>query len=179
MRDVRGRGREHSRRPPRRARAPCPDLPAPPGRRRAPTRKSRAPRDRRPWRATQACAAVVGAHEEFYARKLGAHQVDDAVGGGALVDADRDQPHLGGDRGAQHVQARAVAVIDLEAEAARMVIISGSLSMVKTSISFGQQALRHDLAEAAEADDQRRAGTPSRLSGSGSGASRPATSPYR
>ena len=74
-----------------------------------------------------------------------------------VVDADRDQPRLLEAGGAQHVEPRAVAVIDLEAEPAGdldhlgIVVDGGDVDVL------GEQVLRHDLAEAAEADHQHRA----------------------
>ena len=71
-----------------------------------------------------------------------------------IVDADRDQPRLLEAGGAQHVEPRAVAVIDLEAEAA------GDLDHVGVEVDrrhvdpLGEQKLRHDLSEPAEADHQ-------------------------
>ena len=59
---------------------------------------------------------------------------------------------------AQHVEPRAVAVIDLEAEAA------GDLDHLGIEVDrghvdiLGEQVLRHDLPEAAEADHQHGAG---------------------
>ena len=71
-----------------------------------------------------------------------------------LVDADRDQPRLVEAGRAQHVEPRAVAVVDLEAES------PGDLDHVGVEVDrghvdlLGEQVLRHDLPEAAEADDQ-------------------------
>ena len=62
--------------------------------------------------------------------------------------------------GAQHVEPRAVAVIDLEAEAAGRLDHLGVVVDGGDVDAFGEQALRHDLAEAAEADEQHRAAAP-------------------
>ena len=102
----------------------------------------------------QRVAAVVGAREDLRAGEFRLHQIDDAVGRVLVVDADRDQPRLLEAGGAQHVEPRAVAVIDLEAEAA------GDLDHVGIEIDgghvdlLGEQILRHDLPETAEADHQ-------------------------
>ncbi len=57
-------------------------------------------------------------------------------------------------RRAQHVEPRAVAVIDLEAEPAGDLDHLG-IEIDRGHVDFlGEQILRHDLPEAAEADDQ-------------------------
>src|SRR5207302_768304 len=64
----------------------------------------------------QRMAAVVGARENLRAGEFGLGELDDAVAVLLAVDADRDQPRFFQARRAQHVEPRAVAVIDLEAE---------------------------------------------------------------
>ena len=86
------------------------------------------------------------------------HQLGDAHGGIALVDADQHRTRPAGAGGMQNVQPRAVAVIDLEAE------IGGRLDHLDVVVddrhvdAAQQQRLADDLAETAEADDQHAAG---------------------
>ncbi len=102
-------------------------------------------------------AAVVGAHEQGDARKFRPNEIDDVERGFRIVDAERDHTHLAGARRPQHIEPRAVAVIDLEAEPGRgldhlrIVVEGGDVD------AFREQALRHDLAESAESDEQSRA----------------------
>ena len=102
-------------------------------------------------------SAIVRAHEQFGVGELALDQIDDLIGDLGLFDADGDQARAAGTGGAQHIEAGAVAVIDLEAEAA------GALDHLDVAIddghvhALGQEKLRDHLAEAAEADDQHRA----------------------
>ena len=103
----------------------------------------------------QRMAAVIGADIELRLREFLLRQGDDAVGGGAVGGADQDGAGTAGAGGAQHVEAGAVAVIDLEAEA------GGGADHLHIGLDGGdgeaacQQGLAGHLAEAAEADDQR------------------------
>ena len=72
----------------------------------------------------------------------------------AVVDAYRDQPRLAGARGAQYVEPGTVAVIDLEPEPRGVLNHFGIVVDGGDVDILGQQTLRHDLAEAAEADHQ-------------------------
>jgi hypothetical protein len=60
----------------------------------------------------QRVPAIVGANVQLGAGKLGAHDVDDAQRHVRVVVAQRDDARLAGAGGAQHVEPRAVAVID-------------------------------------------------------------------
>ena len=105
----------------------------------------------------QRMAAVEGADVELGHREFGIDQFDDAVGGGAVVDADGDDLGRAGAGSAQHIEPRAVAVVDLEAEAPRHPDHLGVGIDDRHVHLAGQQHLARDLAEAAEADDQSRA----------------------
>src|SRR5436305_13678603 len=89
----------------------------------------------------QGVATVIGAYVKFRAGKFGVNKIDDAAGRFPVVNADGDEPHLDRSGGAQHVEAGAIAVIDLEAEPCclldhqRIVVDRGDID------SFGQQTL--------------------------------------
>lgn len=78
----------------------------------------------------------------------------DAVRHVLPVGADGDEPHASGARRAQHVQPRAIAVVDAGAEA------GGGLNLLHVGIDDRQpdpareQHLRRHLADAAEADEE-------------------------
>ena len=104
--------------------------------------------------------AVVGAGVNLRQREFGLAHFDDPVGLFGLVDAHRDDARVRRAGRAQNVEPRAVAVIDLEAEARR---VADALHVVVDHGDVhapGEQHLHRDLAEAAEADDERRAGEP-------------------
>ena len=71
-----------------------------------------------------------------------------------------DRLGAAGAGGAQHVEPRAVAVVDLEAEARRGPDHLGVGVDDRHVDAAGEQRLARHLAEAAEADDQRLAGEP-------------------
>ena len=104
----------------------------------------------------QAVTAIEGPHVKPHARKFGMDKIDDAARVLAIVDADRDEPGFGGAGCAQDIEASAVAVIDPETET------RGLLDHLRIVVddrhvdAFGEQALRGDLAESAQADDQHR-----------------------
>ena len=100
------------------------------------------------------CAAVPGAHVDLGAGELVHDEVDDAVRDVRLVDADADDRGLFGAGGAQHVAARAVAEIDAEAEARGLPDALGAGVEDGGVDVLGEQHLRQDLPEAAEADDE-------------------------
>ena len=103
----------------------------------------------------EAVAPVEGAHVKFQVGKFRPRQFDNPAGCQSVIDADRNQPHIGAaDRGAQHVEPQAVAVIDLEAEPAGALDHLGVVIEGDDVDRFREQALRHDLPEAAEADDE-------------------------
>jgi hypothetical protein len=99
-------------------------------------------------------AAVVGADEQLGQGEGLLDHRDDLIGDLGLVDADEDGLRLLGPGRAQHIEPRAVAVIDLEAE------FAGGLDHLDVHVDdgdvdvAGQQRLGHDLGEAAETDDQ-------------------------
>ena len=105
----------------------------------------------------QRVATVERAHEQRRRREFGANQIDDAVGGRLRVDAHRNQARLVGAGGAQDVEPRAVAVINLEAEPAGILDHLGIGIDGDDVDALGEQALGDDLAEAAETDQQDRA----------------------
>ena len=95
--------------------------------------------------------------------KLVLGQLDDAIRQCRLVDADQDRVGPARARRAQHVQARAIPVVDLEAE------IAGGADHVDVRVDdrdvdvTRQQRLADHLPEAAEADDQYATGEARRL----------------
>src|SRR5579885_1791952 len=101
--------------------------------------------------------AVERADIKLRAREVRLNDIDDTLGILRAVGADRDQARLIGMRRAQDVEPRPVAVVNLEAEARDrlhhlgVVVDHGHVDFLR------EQALRDDLAEAAEADDQHRA----------------------
>ncbi|KAG1255145.1 hypothetical protein G6F68_010511 [Rhizopus microsporus] len=86
------------------------------------------------------------------------HQLNDAVGGFGLVHAHRNRTRGGRARGMQHVQTRAITVVDLETEPRRaldhlhIVVDDGHIHVAR------HQRLAGNLAEAAKADQQHAAG---------------------
>ena len=83
-------------------------------------------------------AAIEGADESLGMREFGFDQFDDTVGGFGLLDADEDGLGIRGAGSAQHVEPRAVAVVDLEAEVSGGRIISTSVSMIEMSMPFAR-----------------------------------------
>jgi hypothetical protein len=78
-----------------------------------------------------------------------------AVAALAVVDADEDRLGLGRAGGVQDVEAGAVAVVELEAEAAGLADAVGRGVDDRDVDAAGEQRLGGDLAEAAEADHER------------------------
>ena len=79
--------------------------------------------------------AVVGAHEGFAPSAKFSWTMSTILRAASrIVDADADHLGLVGSGGAQHVEARAVAVIDPKAEARRSRMRSTSLSITVTSM---------------------------------------------
>ena len=102
----------------------------------------------------QRVAAVIGAHIELREREMLLQEFDDLHGRLAFVDADRDENGVACARSAQHVETRAVAVIDLKAEAPRRADLVGVAVDGGHVYAARHQELRHHLPEAAEADDE-------------------------
>lgn len=67
--------------------------------------------------------AIEGAHQHFHQRKLVLHQFDDLVRGRRIVDADQDRLRPARACRMQSMKLRAVAVIDLEAEVAGVLLM--------------------------------------------------------
>ena len=101
---------------------------------------------------------VIGAGEQQRVREFVAHQLDDPGRGGPVIDADEDQRRVMRPGGVQDVEPLAVAEIDLEAEGGRDADHLGIIVDGGDGIAARQQRLADDLAEAAEADQQRGAG---------------------
>ncbi len=60
--------------------------------------------------------AIESTHQQLGLRKLGAHQLDDAIGGRTVLDADRDLARLAGAGRSQYIEACAIAVVHSETE---------------------------------------------------------------
>ena len=102
--------------------------------------------------------AIERAHQQLGLGELVGDQFDDAIGILVVVDAHRDRTRGPRARRMQHIQAGAVAVVDLESEAlgvmdhVHVVVDDGHIHIAR------QQRLTRHLAEATEADQQHAAG---------------------
>ena len=102
----------------------------------------------------QRMRAVVGAHEQPGVGEFALDQVDDAVGDGTLVGADRDELGAADAGRLEHILARAVAEIEAEPEFCGAAHALGRMVDDGDAGAAGKQHLRGDLAEAREADHQ-------------------------
>ena len=96
----------------------------------------------------------IGAHEAAGVLEVLVNDLDDLDHRFLLVDADADHLGLLGAGRPQHVEARAVAVIDLKAEASRVADALHILVDHRRLDALRQQDLVDDLPEAAEADHE-------------------------
>ena len=98
--------------------------------------------------------AIKSTHEQLGMREFVLAQLDDAIGGLLLFDADQNGLGGMGAGGVQHIKARAVAVVDLESE------LPGSPDHLHVDLddrhvdALGQQGLGYDLSEATKPDEE-------------------------
>src|SRR5436190_3456616 len=104
----------------------------------------------------QSMTTIIGAHVKLRSGEFGPHEIDDSGRGGTVVDADGDNARLACPGSAQHVEACAVTIVDLETEA------SGLPDHFWIAVDGGnvdalcQQALRDELAKPSPANDEHR-----------------------